>query len=135
MSGWVPMPADGWPEMAELLTSTGRPWPASAVVTDLRWHVDQRVPLPGRPALCRRWAWNDRAVRAMLADEAGWRDPKHMEPMLRTGMVESRAGKKRTVPASPGQSRHGWTGTKHQRWTVPDSPRQSRTVPVHRACI
>jgi hypothetical protein len=80
VSGWVPMPADGWAETAELLTSSGRPWPAQAVITDLRWHVDQGRAIPGRPTLRARWHWSDWAVRTMLADEATWRDPLRGSP-------------------------------------------------------
>lgn len=73
---WVPMPVQGWPEVAAFLQATGLAWPEAAVVTDLRWHIDQGVPLPGRPVLCRRWGWADWPVRGLLADTARWWDDK-----------------------------------------------------------
>lgn len=74
MAGWIPMPADGWSETAALLTATGKPWPRSAVVFDLRWHADQKVAVPGRGGLSERWGWSDREVRKLLAAPGIWWD-------------------------------------------------------------
>lgn len=92
MSGWVPTPADGWPEIAEALTTAGVRWPTSAAITDLRWHIDREGgrlhalgvgdptaeqlvrAIPGRPTLAARWGWTDHAVRAILRGPATWWD-------------------------------------------------------------
>lgn len=104
MSGWVPMPADGWAETAALLTSTGQPWPEQAVVADLRWHEDQGRAIPGRPTLGRRWNWKDWAVRTMLSDEAAWKDPLRLgspAPLQRAPASLQRAPAAQRTNATP----------------------------------
>jgi hypothetical protein len=75
MSGWVPMPADLWPLMVDRLQVLEEAWPEEACLFDLRWHVDQRKPIPGRPALCARWGVTDRIARRLMADTGRWWDP------------------------------------------------------------
>lgn len=74
MSGWAPFPVDEWPATVELLQRSGDRWTPGAAIFDLRWHVDQRLPLPGRPALAQRWRWKDWEVRELLADTPAWWD-------------------------------------------------------------
>ena len=122
MSGWVPMPADAddWLETVEMLQSTGRRWPRSQVVLDLRWHVDQRLPLPGVPALVRRWSWPRDQVEALLLARAetpdeslesrraraerAWRDTDTeggRRPLLRVGQP----GDRERAGSGPGADR------------------------------
>lgn len=102
---WIPLPVQGWPEVVEFLRSTGRPWPELMVVADLRWHVDQGVPLPGRPALVSRWGWADRAVRKMLDKPGRWWDPKKGAPPTTREQLDARTprsvrGRVQPPPAS-----------------------------------
>lgn len=74
------MEAAWWPSIADTLASTGAPWPEAAVLMDLRWwddlsRMNGRDMRPGRPALCRRWAWTEHAARSTMADRPAWADP------------------------------------------------------------
>jgi hypothetical protein len=74
------MEAAWWPSIADTLARTGAPWPEAAVLMDLRWwddlsRMNGRDMRPGRPALCRRWAWTEHAARSTMADRPAWADP------------------------------------------------------------
>ena len=74
------MEAAWWPSIADTLASIGAPWPEAAVLMDLRWwddlsRMNGRDMRPGRPALCRRWAWTEHAARSTMADRPAWADP------------------------------------------------------------
>lgn len=92
MKPWIPFEVNGWPEIVEMLTDSGRSWPEAAVTADLRWHVDQGVPLPGRDKLMERWRWPDWSVRELLRKPALWWDPTKGPP------PESRAELEALVP-------------------------------------
>ena len=115
MAGWAPFDVDGWPEVAEALTEAGRAWPRAAAVFDLRWHIDQGKPIPGRPSLIRRWRWTGHAVRVFLANADTWQDPRK-----RTKTVRQRAASR---PPADRQPPHGRNGT------IPEDP------PAHRQPI
>jgi len=85
------MEAAWWPAIADSLTASGAPWPEAAVLMDLRWwddhsRMNRRDMRPGRPTLCRRWCWTERAARAIMADRDGWADPA--KPDLRPANVQ-----------------------------------------------
>ena len=85
------MEAAWWPSIADTLTATGAPWPEPAVLMDLRWwddhsRMNKRDMRPGRPTLCRRWGWTERAARAVMADRDGWADPA--KPDMRPANVQ-----------------------------------------------
>ena len=85
MDPWAPFPVADWPEVAELLTDSGKAWPKGAAIYDLRWHFDQDGRVPGRSTLVSRWSWGDKRVRRMLADPETWWDPsKGAVPYRRT---------------------------------------------------
>jgi hypothetical protein len=135
------MPADGWRDVAALLTSTGAPWPESAVVFDLRWHVDQSLALPGRPALVQRWHWTDRQVRALLADTARWWDPIRGEaPTDRLELSSHRHPGRRPAPVqlvsssrpAPVQLDAESSASERAERPAPvQLPSSSRPAPVH----
>lgn len=86
---FVPFPARGWPATVERLQRLGEPWTADEVIMDLRWHVDQRVPLPGRPELQKRWQWTEWNTRQMLAQPDLWWDPTKGEaPKSRAELLQ-----------------------------------------------
>lgn len=79
MSGWVPFPADAWPEVAAALPV---PWPEGAAIFDLRWHVDRtpgRIVPHGKRYWMKRWGWTDWGVRSLLRSDS-WHDPIHPLP-------------------------------------------------------
>jgi hypothetical protein len=88
MSGWAPFDVDGWEEHVELfLAPSDKPWPRGTAIYDLRWHVDQRKPLPGRGPLATRWKWDPYEVRKLLKDTAAWWDPtKGVAPACRADL-------------------------------------------------
>ena len=71
MSAMIPFESSGWPETAKILTDTGRPWPESAAVFDLRWHAQMGEKRPGTKRLAARWNWTEWSVRALLAKLRG----------------------------------------------------------------
>ena len=85
------MEAAWWPSIADTLMAAGVPWPEAAVLMDLRWwddhsRMNKRDMRPGRPTLCRRWGWTERAARAVMADREGWADPA--KPDMRPANVQ-----------------------------------------------
>lgn len=85
------MEAAWWPSIADTLMAAGAPWPEAAVLMDLRWwddhsRMNKRDMRPGRPTLCRRWGWTERAARAVMADREGWADPA--KPDMRPANVQ-----------------------------------------------
>jgi hypothetical protein len=91
LSGWFTTPAAGWPVTLERLQRLGEPLTESEAITDLRWHVDQRVPLPGRRELRKRWGgWSERAIRDLLADTCRWWDATKGLPPQSRGELEAR---------------------------------------------
>lgn len=108
MSGWIPCPADGWPEIAEGLA---KPWPRAAAITDLRWWVDRAAfelgtknhaelqdRIPGRVVLCRRWGWSDWSVRSLLRDHAAWWDAGRFGPQDEGELSNSSPGPLQVSP-------------------------------------
>lgn len=83
-SGWVPMDAAWWPQVADAMTATGKPWPDEAILFDLRWWADQErvgaATRPGRPALCERWCVTSWRARKLMSEEERWSDPVHPSP-------------------------------------------------------
>lgn len=95
-NGWVPFDASGWEETVELLQATGKPWPEAAAVYDLRWYIDQGLPLPGRDELQKRWAWKEWRTRQLLATPDRWWDPaKGGTPPSSRGELERRVSVRR----------------------------------------
>ncbi len=101
MKPWFPAPVDGWDETAEILLDSGKRWPEQAVVSDMRWMVDQGVPVPGRPTLRQRWKWEDWEIRKFLANEDLWRDPiRPREPVRRKGTRQQPTSSHQPAPES-----------------------------------
>jgi hypothetical protein len=134
VSGWIPAPADGWEETAEILIASERRWPQQAVITDMRWMVDQGLTVPGRPSLVRRWRWEDWEVRKFLADEDLWRDPiRPREPVRRKGTRRKSTSSHQLSPAAT-SSHQPDNGPKPAIETVPPDPtsfHQNPPEPLH----
>ena len=77
---WIPMPVEGWEEIAEVLAAASTPWPMAAAIVDLRWHADQvrvgrKKSMPGVPFFSQRWQWSARQTRKLLkTDTHKWAD-------------------------------------------------------------
>ena len=72
---WTPCPLESWDEVAEILTDSGKPWPVSAAITDLRWQLVKHGKRWGRYRLVKRWGWSHKRVSKLLKAEAVWADP------------------------------------------------------------
>lgn len=126
VSGWVPMPADVWPLVAERYPT---PWEDEVAAFDLRWHAD-RGALPSRRTLATRWGWTSDEVRTLLRHPERWWDPKKgPPPASRNELTQRRQGLTQPDPALPGRGPVNATNGDAVTQPDPASPGADPPVP------